>query len=108
MTNVRRFFACLLAISSFNALAQNSIEIDLPAKSVGYSSQMGLLYVTIPSAAGLPYGNSVIEVSPIDGTVTRSVFVGSEPGPIAISPDATMAYAGLNGAAAVRPVNLSW
>ena len=107
MTQFRSSLSALLFLSASSVYAQAAIEIDLPANSIGYSSQTGLLYATIASAAGLPYGNSLIEISPADGTITRSVFVGSEPGPLAISPDAPVAYAGLNGAAAVCPVDLA-
>ena len=49
----------------------------------------------------------MIEISPNDASIVRSVFVGSEPGPIGMSPDAEVAYVGLNGAARVMPVDLT-
>ena len=97
----------LLYILSSAARASSPIEIDLPANSIAYSAQTGKLYATIPSSAGIQYGNRVIEISPDDGAIAASVFVGSEPDPIAVSPDAAVAYIGLDGAASALPVTLS-
>jgi hypothetical protein len=98
---VLAFFAATLA------RAQSVLEIDLPANSIAFSQPTGMLYATIPSTAGVPYGNTLIEIDPSSGAITRSVFVGSEPNPVAVSPDASTAYVGLDGAAAVRPVDLA-
>ena len=95
--------ACALAESSAYALP---IELTIPVNGIAFSTQTGMLYATIPSQAGLTYGNRLIEIDPETGTITRSVFVGSEPNVIAISPDAAVAYVGLDGAGAVRPVDL--
>ena len=83
------------------------LELDTPANSIGYSAQTQMLYATVPSSAGLPYGNRLIEISPTDALIVDSVFVGSEPGPRAISTDAPVAYVGIEGAAAVRRVDLT-
>jgi len=96
----------LLFVAVASAHAQDVIVTGLSANSIGYSAQTGMLYATIPSLAGLPYGNNLIEISPDDLSVTRGVWVGSEPGPLAISPDAPVAYVGLSGAASVRAVDL--
>lgn len=86
--------------------AAQVIEIDLPANAVGYSAATGLLYATVPSSAGAPYGNRLVAIDARTGAIDASVFAGSEPGPIGISPDAPLAYVGLDGAAAVRPIAL--
>src|SRR5690606_34117473 len=54
-----------------------------------------------------PYGNRVVEISPVDGSITRSVFVGSEPAVIGSSPDAAVAYVGIEGAASARRIDLA-
>lgn len=84
-----------------------TLEINLPANSIAYSAQTAMLYATIASSAGVGYGNTLVEIAPTTGTITRSVFVGSEPTALAISPDVSIAYVGLDGAAAVRQVDLS-
>jgi hypothetical protein len=96
----------LLFVWASHAQAQNILALQLPANAIRFSKSTGLLYATVPSSAGLPYGNSVVEISPTDATITRSVWVGSEPTALAISPDAAVAYVGLSGAAAVRVVDL--
>jgi hypothetical protein len=96
--------ACALVGSSAQALP---IELDIPVNGIGFSTQTGMLYATIPSRAGLTYGNRLIEIDPETGTITHTVFVGSEPNVIAVSPDAAVAYVGLDGAGAVRPVDLA-
>ena len=96
----------LLVVSAFHAEAQEFLTLDLPANVIGFNKSTGMLYATVPSSAGLPYGNCLVEISPIDATISRSVWVGSEPNALAISPDASVAYVGLSGAAAVRVVDL--
>jgi hypothetical protein len=97
----------LLSSASVHCIAQGVIEIDLPAKDIALNSQTGMLYATVPSSAGVPYGNRLVEISPIDGSISRSVFIGSEPFCIGMSPDAAVAYVGLSGAALVYPVDLA-
>ena len=107
MTRCSFLLAVVVLIAVHAAPASAQPEISILANDVAFNSQTGMLYASVPSSAGLPYGNRLVEISMVDGAITRSVFVGSEPGPIGMSPDAAMAYVGLNGAAAVRPVDLT-
>lgn len=102
-----RLLACVLALYEGTLSAQVLMEVDLPANDIAFNAQTGLLYASIASSAGLPHGNHLIEISPNNASIVRSVFVGSEPGPIGMSPDAAVAYVGLNGAARVMPVDLT-
>ncbi len=43
----------------------------------------GLLYVSVPSAAGAPYGNSVVPVDPATGNLGTPIPVESEPDKLA-------------------------
>jgi hypothetical protein len=56
--------------------------------------------------ASLPEANSVGEIDPATGAVTKTIFVGSQPGAVALALDWQTLYVGLDGAAAVRRVNL--
>jgi DNA-binding beta-propeller fold protein YncE len=47
-------------------------------------------------------GNSVAVIDPTSGTVEGTVFIGSEPGKLALSDDGQFLYVALDGAAAVR------
>lgn len=98
--------AVLAALFSGTSDAQSVIDLGIPANDIAYSSQTGLLYAAVPSSAGIVYGNSLVEISPVDGSIIRSVFVGSEPATIGMSPDASVAYVGLSGASLIYPVDL--
>lgn len=52
------------------------------------------------------HGNEVVEIDGVTGAVLWGVFVGSDPGPLAVSDDGSTLYVGLDGAAAVRRVDL--
>jgi hypothetical protein len=54
----------------------------------------------LPSSAA--NGNSLAQIDPFAGTVGTPVFIGSEPGRLAISDNSQYIYASLDGAAAVR------
>ena len=67
----------------------------------------GLLYISVPSTAAAPYGNSVVSVDPATGAIGTPIPVGSEPDKLAISSDGTTLWVGLDGASAIRRVNLT-
>jgi hypothetical protein len=52
-------------------------------------------------------GNTVTAVDPTTGVIGPSIVVGSEPGPMAISDDASYLYVGLEGAPTVVRVDLA-
>jgi hypothetical protein len=79
--NIRSFF-----------LATNDLVVDPLTQTV---------YASVPSAAGAG-GNTLTPINPSDGTTGTPVFVGSEPGKLAISENGQYIYVALNGAAAVR------
>jgi trimeric autotransporter adhesin len=84
-----------------------SIYLNLPVNDLAWNAVDGLIYATVPSSAGSPYGNSLAGIDPTTGVVKKSVFVGSEPNRLVLSTDGTQAFIGLNGAGAVRQVNLT-
>ena len=67
----------------------------------------GLLYVSVPGSAGPPYGDSIVSIDPATGALGTPVYVGSEPDKLAISSDGTTLWVGLDGASAIREVNLT-
>jgi hypothetical protein len=81
--------------------------IGIANNSMVYNPTNGLLYVSVPSSAGAPYGNSVVSVDPETGALGTPIPVGSEPDKLAISSDGTVLWVGLDGASAVRQVNLT-
>jgi hypothetical protein len=51
----------------------------IPTNAMTYNPSNGLFYVSVPSAAGPPYGNCVVSVDPATGALGTPIFVGSEP-----------------------------
>ncbi len=72
-----------------------------------YNPVNGLFYLSVPSAAGAPYGNSIVSVDPVTGSLGTPIPVGSEPNRMAITSDGKYIWVALDGAAAVRKVDLT-
>jgi DNA-binding beta-propeller fold protein YncE len=68
--------------------------------------RLGRLYASVPGTAA-SYPNTIVTIDSATNTVLSSVFVGSDPGPLALSEDGTALWVGLAGAAAIRKVTLS-
>lgn len=81
--------------------------LALPANDLVYSQTTQLLYASVPSSGGPPIGNSIVPIDPFTGNLGKPIFVGSEPGKMALSSDGTTVWVALTGAAAVREVNLT-
>lgn len=81
--------------------------LELPVNDIVYNSTDGFIYASIPSSAGGGLGNSIAAIDPTTGVVQKTIFVGSEPNRLALSTDGTQLFIGLNGAGAVRQVNLT-
>jgi len=80
--------------------------VDLPNNSMVYNPVNGLFYLSVPSAAGAPYGNTVVSVDPLTGALGTPIPVGSEPDKLAITADGKYLWVALDGASAVRMVDL--
>ena len=111
MRHVIGFFAPLVLLCSIHcvSLAQSTlldnatvIEFEAPVNDVVYDPTLDVLYASIPSIAGFPFGNSIATIDPATGSVVDSVFVGSEPNTLAISDDGSHVFVGLDGARSVR------
>ena len=75
--------------------------------SMIYNSVNGLFYLSVPSAAGAPYGNSIVSVDPVTGVLGTPIPVGSEPNRMAITSDGKYLWVALDGTDAVRKVDLT-
>jgi DNA-binding beta-propeller fold protein YncE len=87
------------------ASAQEIRQIPLATNDILYDPFTQKIYASVPSGAG-GIGNSITVIDPVEGDVGASVFIGSEPGKLAISDDGRYLYAALDGAAAVRRFNI--
>lgn len=81
--------------------------IAIPNNSMVYNAANGLFYASVPSSAGPPYGNSIVSVDPATGALGTPIHVGSEPNKLAITSDGHYLWVGLDGASAVRQVDLT-
>lgn len=87
------------------AVVSSLIEIDLAANDLAFSESTGLLYASVSSSDGA-LGNTITAINPLTGSVTGTVFVGSEPTALALSDDGRVLWVALDGAGAVRRVDL--
>jgi hypothetical protein len=81
--------------------------LALPINDIVYNTVDGLIYASIAGSAGEGLGNTIAGIDPSSGVILKTIFVGSEPTRIALSSDGTQLFVGLNGAGAVRQVNLT-
>ena len=81
--------------------------VSIVNNSMVYDPANGLFYLSVPSAAGAPYGNSIVPIDPATGALGTPIPVGSEPNRMAITADGRYLWVALDGAAAVRRVDLS-
>ncbi len=81
--------------------------VPIVSNSMVLNPVSGLLYVTVPSSSGAPYGNSVVSVDPETGNLGTPIPVGSEPNHITVTDDGKYLWVGLDGASAVRRVDLT-
>lgn len=94
----------LLAMSATMASAQVR-EITLPVNDLIYDAARQRILASVPSRAGAGLGNTITVINPATGAIGPSVFVGSEPGKLALSDDNRALYVALDGAAAIRRVD---
>ena len=79
-------------------------SVTLPNNDLIYRNTEQKFYVSVPSAAGPPRGDSITRVDPATAIIEDSVEVGIEPGRMALSDDGNTMYVGLNGPHSVRRV----
>lgn len=80
------------------------IDVALRANDLVYDPNTGELYASVPSTVPA-LGNTVVAIDPATGSVTRSVFAGSEPAVLALSDDGRYLYVSLEGSGSVRRVD---
>jgi hypothetical protein len=76
--------------------------LHLPNKDMLYRQSDQQFYVSVPSVAGTPTGNTLTRIDPSTGILSASVPVGSEPGRLGLSDDEQTLYLGIDGDHAVR------
>ena len=81
--------------------AQTVRSLNLVANHILHERTSGKIYATVPGSVAI-HGNSIATINPINATIVRYVFIGSEPNALAASDDGQFLYIGLDGADAVR------
>ncbi|HEX2166052.1 MAG TPA: IPT/TIG domain-containing protein [Longimicrobiales bacterium] len=79
--------------------------LPLQAHDLAHDHVRGLVYASVASDDP-SYANRVVAIDAASGTITGSVLVGSDPGPLAITDDAQFLYVGLNEAPRVSRIDL--
>jgi hypothetical protein len=94
-----------MTIRQIGATTATDRQVPLQGRDIAFEPSAARFYASVIGSSS-PNGNSVVAVDPASGTITASTFVGSEPGKLALSDDGRFLYVGLNGANAVRRVEL--
>lgn len=80
--------------------------LPLVVGDLEWDALRGVLYASVRSSdPSLP--NRVVAVDPMTGEVLRTVVVGSDPRTLALSDDLSVLYVALDGAAAIRRIDLT-
>jgi len=82
-------------------------KVNLPAKDLVINAVTQTLYASVPASAGGTAANSITPVDAKTGAIGAPVFVGSEPGKLAISDDGQVLYVNLEGAKAIRRFDIA-
>lgn len=82
------------------------MQVNLASNDLVYDRFTDMIYASVPSRAGA-IGNAIASINPHTGAIGKSVFVGSEPGNLAISDDGQFLYVALDGASSIRRFNIA-
>jgi len=80
--------------------------LPVVSNNMVYNPVTKLAYLSIPSTGSTLTGNSIVSMDPATGAFGTPIFVGSEPGVMAVSDDGTTLWVALNGSYAIRKVDL--
>jgi uncharacterized repeat protein (TIGR01451 family) len=81
--------------------------LPILVNDIVYNAVDGFIYASIPGAGGENLGNTVAAIDPASGVIQKAIPVGSQPNRLALSTDGTQLFVGLDGAGAVRQVDLT-
>ncbi len=83
-----------------------TVYVPIVSNNMVFNPVNGLAYLSIPSTGSTVAGNSIVSFDPATGALGKPLFVGSEPGVMAVSDDGTTLWVALNGTSAIRKVDL--
>lgn len=80
-------------------------QVRVHTNDIAYDTTRNVLYASAASRDS-QYGNKVVAVDPRSGAILASVWVGSQPGALAVSSDGSVLYVSLDWASQIARVNL--
>jgi hypothetical protein len=86
--------------------AWSSATVPLASNGLAHDAARDVLLSSVPSSHAT-LGNSLVELDPETGALDRHVYVGSEPGQVALTDDGSTAYVALDGANGIAEVDLA-
>jgi len=87
-------------VTPFSTADGQGLDIGLAHNSLVYDRTRNRYYASVPGSV-LGTGNTVAIIDPATGQVTQSGPVGSEPNVLAVAPDGSTLYVGLDGSSEV-------
>lgn len=85
--------------------ATSITKIPLSVNRIISHPNKEILYASVPSKAAAPYGNTLVIINAKKGKYQASEYIGSEPGPLAISNNGKYVYVGLDGSGSFTRYN---
>jgi uncharacterized repeat protein (TIGR01451 family) len=108
--NTSNNFGALTVRFGSKPAVDQTVALDLPNNGLVYDACSRRLFASVPaSLAGTIMGDSIVSIDPARGVVSPPLYVGAEPGALAVSPDGRQLCVALGGDNAIQQVNLeSW
>ncbi|MBE0543736.1 MAG: DUF11 domain-containing protein [Verrucomicrobia bacterium] len=98
-------FSVLTTPVAYLAAPDGVQEIKLAARDLVYDPVTARIYASGIGVSG-GAGSSIFPVNPENGVIEPPIFVGDNPGRLAVSEDGRYLHVGLNGASAIRRVDM--
>ena len=83
----------------------DTTQVRVHTNDIAYDATRDVLYASAASRDA-QYGNKVVAVDPRSGAILASVWVGRQPGALAVSSDGSVLYVSLDWASQIAKVNL--
>lgn len=106
--NQNDFSLCSTVITNMGGwpAVDNALVLPLSVNDLVYEPVSQRLYASIGSTAGI-YGNSVIGINPLSGSIESCFYAGVEPGRLAATDDGQFLYVSDTGSESVRRLRLA-
>jgi len=93
-----------VAPSTLDAMHERLVPVQ--AYDLVYDALRQSVYASVPAAANDPRANKIVAIDLLTGTVSREVYVGGDPGALALTDDHTTLYVSLRATREIVRINL--